>query len=256
MKVISKVLGSVLSKIYNIWCIFWLVAIFLVLFPFMLFCIKIKPLNRYGTKLTNLWADLFFPIAGMPVQIEHRFTPDKSKAYVFVANHFSYLDVAIGMRVVRNYFSYMGKSSVKNIPLLGYVFAKLHIQVDRSDKNSRSTSLLRSKRALQSGRSLFIMPEGGILSKHIPQMLQPFKDGAFLLAIDAQVPLVPISFLNLYEIMPEASLNWGIPKVVVHEPIETTGYTKADLDYFKAKVYQIIQSELDSYVEKKNASKK
>lgn len=217
------------------------------LFPFIFACIKIKRLNRYGTKLTNIWADVFFLLSGMPVQIEHRFKPDVNKNYVFVANHFSYLDVAVGMKVVRNYFSYMGKSSVKNIPLLGYMFAKLHIQVDRSDKESRSKSMMRSKRALDTGKSLFIMPEGGIISHEIPKMHQPFKDGAFLLAIGSKVPIVPITFLNLYEIMPDKTIFWGLPKAIVHEPIDTSIYSKENLEELKTRVHEVIQNELDAY---------
>lgn len=217
------------------------------LFPFIFACIKIKRLNRYGTKLTNIWADVFFLLSGMPVQIEHRFKPDVNKNYVFVANHFSYLDVAVGMKVVRNYFSYMGKSSVKNIPLLGYMFAKLHIQVDRSDKESRSKSMMRSKRALDTGRSLFIMPEGGIISHEIPKIHQPFKDGAFLLAIGSKVPIVPITFLNLYEIMPDKTIFWGLPKAIVHEPIDTSIYSKENLEELKTRVHEVIQNELDAY---------
>ncbi|MCP9770395.1 1-acyl-sn-glycerol-3-phosphate acyltransferase [Lacihabitans sp. LS3-19] len=238
---------SVFTYLYNAWCIFWLIAIFLLLFPFILIFIQIKPLNAWGTKLTNIWADVFFLIAGMPIQIEHRFRPSKKETYVFVANHFSYLDVAVGMGIVRNYFSYMGKSSVKSIPLLGYMFAKLHIQVDRSDKNSRTVSMMRSKKALDNGRSLFIMPEGGIISKEIPKMHQPFKDGAFLLAIGSQVPIVPITFLNLYDIMPDKIIHWALPRVVIHEPIFTVGLNKDDLEDLKKKVYDTIQNEIDKY---------
>ncbi len=187
----------------------------------------------------------------MPVKIEYKFKPDKQKAYVFVANHFSYLDVAIGMKVVRNHFSYMGKRSVKKIPLLGYMFAKLHIQVDRSDKNSRANSFFRSKRALLEGRSLFIMPEGGIVSEKIPKMHSPFKDGAFLLAIDAQVPIVPLVFLNMYEVMPSTTLIWRRPRVLVQKQIETKGLDKSNLEELKNKVFVVIQNELDDYYSKR-----
>jgi 1-acyl-sn-glycerol-3-phosphate acyltransferase len=233
-----------LQALHTGWSIFWLIAIFLCLFPFIFLCINVKGLNRYGTRLCNLWADLFFPIAFMPVSIKRETVLDAKASYVFVANHFSYIDVAVGMKVVRNYFSYMGKSSVKKIPLLGYMFAKLHIQVDRSDKNSRSKAIVRSQKALGSGRSLFIMPEGGIISEQIPKMHQPFKDGAFSLAIEANVPIVPVTFVNLYKIMPATTMKWALPKVVVHAPVETQGKTIEDL---KIEVYTIIQNTIDSY---------
>jgi 1-acyl-sn-glycerol-3-phosphate acyltransferase len=180
----------------------------------------------------------------MPVKIEKHSTLNPQQNYVFVANHFSYLDVAIGMKSVRHYFSYMGKSSVKNIPLLGYMFAKLHIQVDRSEKDSRAKALTKSLRALKEGRSLFIMPEGGIISQNIPVMHQPFKDGAFNLAKEAGVPIVPICLVNMYEIMPEKSLNWGLPKVIINSPIDTQNQETEEL---KKQVYAIIQKDLNKY---------
>lgn len=235
---------NLLDYIYNLWCVIWLVGIFLMLFPFMYVCIRIKRLNWLGTKLTNFWADGFFFISGLWVKVEYRFRPRKDEQYIFVANHFSFLDIAVGMKIIRNYFSYMGKASVKKVPLLGYLFAKLHIQVDRSDKNSRMTSVRRSKEALRSGRSLFIMPEGGILSEDIPNMRLPFKDGAFALAIESNTAIVPISYLNLWRIMPSSFIFWDFPKVIIHPPIFPGGKS---IDELKEAVYQIIQNDLDRY---------
>lgn len=239
--------ANVLDYLYNAWCVFWLVVIFLALFPFIFICIQIKSLNRLGTKLTNFWADIFFFISGLWVKTEYRFRPDKKGHYIFVANHFSYLDVAVGMKVVRNYFSYMGKSSVKKVPLLGYMFAKLHIQVDRSDKNSRTRSFKRSMRALEEGRSLFIMPEGGILSETIPVMKQPFKDGAFVLAVESKTPIVPVTFVNLYRIMPGSFIFWDFPRVIIHEPVSPEGKSTDEL---KQEIYTIIQTEIDRYADR------
>ncbi len=235
---------NLFNYLYNAWCVLWLVMIFLALFPFIFVCIQVKRWNRLGTKLTNFWADIFFFVSGLWVKTEYRFRPDKKKRYIFVANHFSYLDVAVGMKVVRNYFSYMGKSSVKKVPLLGYMFAKLHIQVDRSDKSSRAKSFKRSIRALESGRSLFIMPEGGILSDTIPIMKQPFKDGAFVLAAESKTPIVPITFVNLYRIMPDTFVFRDFPRVIIHQPVRPEGKT---IDELKQEVYTIIQTEIDRY---------
>lgn len=239
--------ANVLDYLYNAWCVFWLVVIFLALFPFIFICIQVKSLNRLGTKLTNFWADIFFFISGLWVKTEYRFRPDKKGHYIFVANHFSYLDVAVGMKVVRNYFSYMGKSSVKKVPLLGYMFAKLHIQVDRSDKNSRTRSFKRSMKALEEGRSLFIMPEGGILSETIPVMKQPFKDGAFVLAVESKTPIVPVTFVNLYRIMPGSFIFWDSPRVIIHEPVSPEGKSTDEL---KQEIYTIIQTEIDRYADR------
>jgi 1-acyl-sn-glycerol-3-phosphate acyltransferase len=198
-----------------------------------------------------LWGKLFFALAGIPVQIEQRFRPEPDGVYVFCVNHFSYLDIAAMGVVVDNYFAFVGKSEVKHIPLLGYMFAKLHVQVDRSQANSRAYSLAKSIRTLASGRSIMIFPEGGIVSKAIPQMRHPFKDGAFIMAIQQQVPIVPITLLTNYQILPD------VPKVrmhryplraVIHPPITTTGLTQDDVETVKEQTYQIIQNELLSNV--------
>lgn len=240
-----------LSIVYTIYCFIVLILVYLLIFPLIFICIQRKPWHKYGHRLTRLWAQIYFPLVGMPIQIRYDFKPDLTKPYVFVANHFSYLDIAVGMYVVKNYFSYVGKSSVKKVPLMGYMFAKLHIQVDRSDKNSRTKSLIRSVKALESGRSIFIMPEGGIVSTTIPKMNLPFKDGAFIMAIENQVPIVPISFLNLYDIMPDILVKWHLPKVVFHQAIETKGMTKDHIEDLKKQVYDVIQGELDRFNSKK-----
>lgn len=237
-------LQRISNALYNVWCVFWLVSIFLVLFPFMFLCIQVKFLHRWGTQLTHVWADIFFFVSGLWPKVEYRSKPDVQGTYIFVANHFSYLDIALGMKVVRNYFSYMGKSSVRKVPLLGYLFRKLHIEVNRNDRKSRAQSLRRSIEVLQSGRSLFIMPEGGIVSTRMPEMHLPLKDGAFVLSKETGVPIIPISFLNLYDIMPSSRVYWDFPRVIVHEPVYPGDKSVEEL---KMEVHALIQGELYAY---------
>lgn len=206
-----------------------------------------KKTHRISHAFFQLWAKLLFPIAGMPIRKEYRSKPDIKKTYVFVANHFSYLDIAVGMGVIDHNFAFVGKSSVSKLPLLGFLFKKLHIAVDRSDKNSRSKTLSRGIRSLAQGKSIFIMPEGGIISQEIPKMHQPFKDGPFVMAIENGIPIVPITFKNLYSIMPKSMVKWGIPHVIFHEAIDTKGLTKQDIPSLKKTVYNTIQSELDDF---------
>ena len=167
----------ILTLLYTIWATFWFVFLFVLLFPlFWLFLQKPewKPKAHY---LNRLWGKLFFTMAGIPIKVQYDFEPDLKKTYVFCANHFSYVDIAAMGMIIKNYYAFVGKSSIKGVPLFGYMFSKLHIQVDRGDKNSRATSMTRSLKALQSGRSVMIFPEGGIWSKNIPKMHFPLKDG-------------------------------------------------------------------------------
>jgi 1-acyl-sn-glycerol-3-phosphate acyltransferase len=242
-----KLVERIALLLYNAWSLLWFVGIYLILFPFIYIAIQRKYWHPIGHKLTQIWSYLLFFMIGKKIRVKKEFEMNPTGTYVFVANHFSYLDIAAGMGIFQNHFAFIGKSSVRKMPLLGYMFYKLHIMVDRSDKNSRSNSLNRGIKSLKSGRSVFIMPEGGIISRNIPQMEHPFKDGAFIMAIENQVPIVPITFVNNYKIMPEFKLRWGTPEVVIHKAISTKNKTKADINVLREEVYGIIQKTLDEH---------
>ncbi len=197
-------------------------------------------------QINRIWGKLFFICAGMPIRVEYRFRPDPKGVYVFCANHFSYLDIAVMGVVVDNYYAFIGKSEVKRIPLVGYMFANLHVQVDRNRSNSRAYSLAKSIRTLASGRSIMIFPEGGIHTTNPPQMIA-FKDGAFTMAIQQQVPIVPVTLLNNHRILPDKSpvrFHWYPLRAVIHPPIETAGMTQNNLNDLKQKTYKVIDNEL------------
>ncbi|GAB3952721.1 hypothetical protein GCM10028805_35160 [Spirosoma harenae] len=232
--------------LYTIWCAIWFVALYLVLFPFQFVFLQRDEWKPLAHKVNYIWGKLFFIVIGIPVRVERRFEPDPKQVYVFCANHFSYLDIAAMGIIVKNFYAFVGKSEVKHIPLLGYMFAKLHVQVDRSQPNSRAYSLAKSIRTLASGRSIMIFPEGGIKAPEPPQMIQ-FRDGAFTMAIQQQVPIVPVSLLNNYQILPDKSpvrFHWHPLRAVIHPPIETAGMNQDDVDRLKEETYKVIDTEL------------
>lgn len=237
------------SQIYTLWCGFWFIVLFLFLFPIVYVSLQKEEWKPTAHYCNRIWGKIFFFMIGSPLQITFEEPIDSKKVYVFCANHFSYLDIATMGVVIKNYFAFMGKSSAKNIPLFGYMFAKLHIQVDRADKNSRTKALVKSMKALKSGRSIMIFPEGGIHSKNIPEMVQPFKDGAFIMAIENEVPIVPISLLDNYKMMPDILFHWHPLRVIVHRPIDTKGKTKDDMPDLKRQVYEAIQPHLHQYLD-------
>ena len=213
----------IFTTLYSIWAAFCFILLFLVLFPFFWIFLQKESWKPKAHYLNRVWAKLLFFLIGIPVKVQYEFIPNPKKAYVFCANHFSYFDIAVMGLIISNYFAFVGKASLKNVPLFGYLFRKLHIMVDRSDPNSRAKSLNRSIKALQSGRSIMIFPEGGIKSKNVPQMHLPLKDGAFVMAIQQQVPLIPISFLNNYKIQhdDELLIHRQAVRAIIHEPIDT-----------------------------------
>lgn len=135
---------------------------------------------------------------------------------------------------------------MESIPLFGFMYRKLHITVDRSSLKSRVNTIIRSLQAIDEGKSLMIFPEGGIITKHPPHMVK-FKDGAFRVAIEKQIPIVPVTIPYNWIILqdhPVMLLTRGLMKVIFHEPIETSGYTMERINELKDKVFAVINQEL------------
>ena len=238
---------DIMRLLYTAYCVFLFSALFVLFFPFIFLCIQWDSSRQHAHEAVRTMGRIFFLLVGIPIQIDWRFRPDPKKAYVYCANHFSYLDIAVTGVVVPGFYAYIGKKSVKNIPLFGYMFARLHIMVDREAARSRAYSLGKSIRVLKEGRSIIIFPEGGISTQEPPKMTHPFKDGAFIMAIQQQVPIIPLTLMNNYKILPDhypIRMSWGRVSVVFHEPISTIGLTQADMPALKEQTFRVIDAEL------------
>src|SRR5690606_1618894 len=124
-----------------------------------------------------------------------------NKQYIFCANHFSYLDIPV-LGYLKQRAVFVRKSSLAKIPVFGFMFKKIHIMVDREKLRSRYEALNRSMEVLGKGCSLFIFPEGGIITNAPPAMGR-FKDGDFRVAKDKQIPIVPVTIPYNWIILPD-----------------------------------------------------
>jgi 1-acyl-sn-glycerol-3-phosphate acyltransferase len=226
-------------------------ALFLLLLP--LLCIPmIFPRQFRLVGIANRWwARLMFAFIFVPFKVESRGRLDPEKQYVFCPNHFSYLDIpTVGLGAHNAIF--VGKSEMAKVPLFGFMYKKLHITVDRSKLKSRYALLEKSLTAIDQGKSLVIFPEGGIVTEKEPRMGQ-FKDGPFRVAIQKQIPIVPVTIPYNWIILPpdEFLLRWHPLKVIFHEPVETASYTVKDVDILKEKVHRVIEDELKKHLDPK-----
>ncbi|MFA0960805.1 lysophospholipid acyltransferase family protein [Roseivirga sp. BDSF3-8] len=240
--------------LYTIYGAILFIVIFLLLMPFFLLVIAIPALQKRHTHTINkVWAILFFSLIGLRIRNRYKKRFPKNQQYIICANHFSYLDIAVlGFSPVP--FVFVGKSELAKIPLFGYMFRKLHITVDRGSIKGRYETFRRSKEALDKGYNLCIFPEGGILTKTPPRMTR-FKDGAFRLAIEKQIPIIPVTIPHNWIILPDKSplrLRHHKAHVVFHAPLSTEGLTLEDADELKQKVFGIIDEELHSYFPDEN----
>jgi 1-acyl-sn-glycerol-3-phosphate acyltransferase len=222
--------------------------LFILLFPLLLIPILFPSLFRLTGWINRWWARLLFTLVFLPFKVERRSHISREKQFIFCPNHFSYLDIpTLGLNPHNTIF--VGKSEMENIPFFGYMYRKLHITVNRASLKSKVHTIKRSLEAIDEGKSLVIFPEGGIVTEKEPVMAR-FKDGAFRVAIEKQIPIVPVTIPYNWIILPpnEFLLRWHPIKVVFHEPVTTAGLTLDDIDSLKKKVIQIIDAELQKHL--------
>ena len=206
--------------------------------------------HKYGYILHRVWARMFFWLAGIRASVIYQEPLDKHAQYIFCPNHTSFLDIpTLGLN--RNLFCFVGKSSLGNVPLFGYMYRKLHITVDRARLLSRYDTFMKCREALDGGKSLLIFPEGGIISPSPPTMSR-FKDGPFRIAIEKQVPIVPATIPHNWIILPDDGRLLLDKKrcpvrLIFHSPIETKGMSLDDLPSLKERTYRIIQEEINKW---------
>lgn len=162
---------------------------------------------------------------------------DKNQTYVFVGNHRSMLDIPAFAVATKHAFRFLSKEELTKIPLLGYVIKNLYITVNRKDKAARIRSMEKMAQSLSDGISVFICPEG--TRNTSDKLLLDFHDGAFRLAIQAQVPVAVIVISGSDKLLsPKHQLELTPGKMTCQwlTPIDTKGMTSNDIVLLREKV--------------------
>lgn len=170
---------------------------------------------------------------------------DTGRSYVFVANHLSMVDIIASASAVPVPIRFLAKIETKKIPVFGYMVKMLAIMVDRQSKESREKSVMYMIEELKKGNSLFLYPEG--TRNRTDQPLKEFKDGAFRVAILAQVPIAVQTLIGTKKVNdPQGLIQLYPGKVEIYfgEPVETKGMTMDDLPALKEKVRAEMMSHL------------
>lgn len=235
-----------LRRCFSFWVIFWFVGTFLLLFPWFWLFIQRKSWQSYTVTLNKIWSYTVFFMCGLRIDKELRFKPSATGQYVYCANHGSYLDIAMLVYLLPDFFAFIGKKSISKVPLFGYMFTRLHITVDRASRADSYKSLMTAMEKAADGRSIAVFPEGKIDEKIQPG-LAPFKDGAFRIAVAKQLPIVPVCMPDNWYILPDDGKvlpNFKNAKAIILEPISTKGLTEEDVPALKQRVYDLIAQEI------------
>lgn len=199
--------------------------------------------SRRLHRIFRVWMGIFMPLAGCPVRSRGKeyFLPGQQ--YVVVFNHNSFIDVPVSTPWVPGPGKTLAKIEISRVPLFGLIYKAGTILVDRKKEESRKESFTAMRRALHMGLHLTLYPEG--TRNKSDGGLQPFHDGAFVVAIREQVPLIPALIFNTGKILPHRPRFWARPSPVCLdflEPIPTAGLGMKDVPLLKERVWQIMNT--------------
>ena len=204
------------------------------------------------------WYPLFFRMArgwsifilfgmGFIPDIKREVVFKKGESYMFVANHTSMIDIMLMLYVSKNPFVFVGKKELVKIPLFGFFYKRTCILVDRNNQKSKQAVFESAQRKLNLGYSVCIFPEGGVPEDE-SIVLDTFKDGAFRLAIEHQIPIAPMTFLDNKKRFSYTFFSGGPGKirVKVHNLIPTTNYKLNAKRELNNTTHEIILAQLNS----------
>jgi 1-acyl-sn-glycerol-3-phosphate acyltransferase len=172
----------------------------------------------------------------------------EGESYMFVSNHTSMTDIMLMLSVVKNPFVFVGKKELAKIPLFGFFYKRTCILVDRSSSKSRMEVFERAQKRLNQGFSICIFPEGGVPDDE-SIVLSEFKDGAFRLALDHQIPIVPITFADNKKRFSYTFFSGspGQMRVKIHHFFDTKNQNPDYKKTLKENVRQVILKQLQKF---------
>ena len=223
----------------------------LIMLPFLLISILREKWYPYFFILARIWAKAILFASGFYYRVQQEQKLQNSNSYMFVANHTSMADIMLMLAVIKNPFVFVGKVELVKIPLFGFFYKRTCILVDRKSSRSKMEVFEMAQKRISRGLSICIFPEGGVPHDE-SILLDDFKDGAFRLAIEHQIPIVPITFADNKERFSYTFFSGspGIMRVKIHAPVDTKGKTienKKDIKDVKEEVKATILNQLMAF---------
>ena len=236
-----KILKSVFSLFYKIWVglvftVFMIILLPGIVLPFLLG----QRFGAIGYAFLWLWSWIFSKLTFIRYKFYGKEHFRKGQAYIYVSNHTSFLDIPGLTMLLPGQFRPLAKKELLKIPIFGWIAQSAAIIVDRSSPESRKKSIERLKAFLHSRISILIFAEG--TQNRSKNILQPFKDGAFRIAVDTQQPVLPIVVVGAGPLMPPGTIDLkpGLIRIYVGKEIPTAGLAVENVRTLKQRTFEVM----------------
>ncbi len=197
---------------------------------------------RVGSIFGIIWARINSIVTPMMVETRGKHHIDKTQSYVIVSNHQSQYDIFVLYGWLGIDFKWVMKQELRKVPALGIACAKIgHIFIDRSNTEAALRSLDEAKSKIVDGTSVIFFPEG---TRSRDGNLGRFKKGAFRVALDLGIPILPVTISGTRAILPTQSFDLfpGRACMTIHPPVDIKGYDSGSIRVLIEKTRDIIAS--------------
>ena len=216
-----------------VWTAFWITAALLVL---LVTFRRDIPLHMART----CWAPGLLRAAGARIVCEGGEGIDWSKPHIYLMNHQSAIDIAVAFYVLKTPLRFIAKRVLARVPFLGwYMWATGMIFVERERSTEAVASIARAGARIRAGANILAYPEG---TRSRDGRVLPFKKGAFVVAIESQVPVVPVAISGADQVLSSTGFRVrpGTIRVKIGAPIPTAGMTKRDREALLRTTYEAV----------------
>lgn len=230
-----------LILLYRVWFYILVMVPILVFLPFLILLSLSEKTYPQFFVIARFWAFFILAGMGMPVKKIGDKTFEKKQSYMLVANHTSMIDIMLMLAAVPQPFVFVGKKELAKLPVFGFFYKRTCILVDRSSPRSRKYAFEEADRRLKEGTSICIFPEG-LVPEDRSIVLDTFKEGAFRLAIEHQIPIRVMVFPDNKKRFSYDFFRGGPGRLRVRflGVLPTQGKTMADRVRLKNEVWQMM----------------
>jgi 1-acyl-sn-glycerol-3-phosphate acyltransferase len=190
-----KSLRKLAIFLHRMWFYLLVVIPIFAMLPLLLISVMRKSWYPMYYRLAQFWARFILYGSGFWPQVKRLQNTVNGKSYMYIANHTSIADIMLMLHCVRQPFVFVGKQELARFPIFGFLYKRTCILVDRNDVKSRMAVFENAQKKLNRGYGICIFPEGRVPDDY-NLLLDTFKDGAFRLAIEHQIPIVPLVFYD------------------------------------------------------------
>ncbi|HEY5889876.1 MAG TPA: lysophospholipid acyltransferase family protein [Acidimicrobiia bacterium] len=209
--------------------------------PTVMVIAAVNDTSPWIERVIRSWSRVWLSVSGTELTVVGSENIEAGKSYVVVANHLSTLDIMVCFLAVPLPIRYLAKKELFRIPILAQGMRAVGIvEVDRSARSAIHAQVnSQSKELIEKGRSLIIYPEG---TRPRNGALDPFKKGAFTMAIASQLPILPVTIHGTHEAWKPDTLwvHGGKVTAIIDPPIDTVGMTQQDSGQLTGTAYGVI----------------